>query len=182
MQHNYQWDEADICWICDNCGDRVAAITPFPLPLDSHYQRIKSNKDPRCMPPSVPTTKENIHTTGSSKALSSGHVLPMWQVPLSLLESVARRMKKGNDKGYPIHNWRSGLDDLAFLRDRASHAAYHLMYLLNGDHSVDDAQGNVDALTWFCAMINEAIRLHPEVVEKAFYSEARGEIVEEEKE
>ncbi len=116
-----------------------------------------------------------IKEVGKSKALSSGSVPSIWQVPLSLLESAARRMQKGNDKGYPIHNWRSGLDDPAFLRDRANHAATHLMRLLNGDNSVDDAQGNADALTWACCLINEALRLHPEVVKKAFYSEARGE-------
>jgi hypothetical protein len=116
-----------------------------------------------------------IHGVGTSKALSSGNVLPLWQVPLSLMESAARRYQKGNDKGYPIHNWRSGLGDPAFLRDRANHAAIHLMRLLNGDVSVDDFQGNADALTWFCAMINEAIRLQPEAVAKAFYAESRGE-------
>lgn len=119
---------------------------------------------------------QSAHGTGKSGALSSGHVLPHWEVPLSLDESAARRMDKGheNDK-YPIHNWRSGLGDVAFLRDRAGHAKVHLVRFLNGDNTVDDAQGNVDALTWFCAMINEALRLHPDTVAKAFYAEPRGE-------
>ena len=116
-----------------------------------------------------------IHSVGESKALTSGFVPPLWQVPASLMAAAARRFYKGNEKGYPIHNWRGGLGDSAFLRDRANHAAVHLMRLLNGDTSVDDAQGNADALTWFCAMINEAIRLHPEAVAAAFYNEPREE-------
>jgi hypothetical protein len=118
-----------------------------------------------------------IHAVGENKALSSGHLPPNWQVPESLIASCARRVKKGNDKGYPIHNWRSGLDDALFLRDRSNHAVRHLLHLVNGNMSIDDAQGNVDALSWFCAMINEALRLHPETVAKAFYSEPRQEVV-----
>lgn len=125
------------------------------------------------------TTKEDetVRAVGASGALTSGNVAGIWKVPVSLLESAARRMDKGTDKGYPIHNWRGGLDDPAFLRDRFNHAATHLMRLGNGDNSLDNAQGNLDALTWFCAMLNEAIRLHPDVVEKTFYSDARGEVV-----
>lgn len=121
----------------------------------------------------------NIHTVGKGKALSSGERPAYWQVPESFLAAAARRMQKGNDKGYPIHNWRSGLDDVEFLRDRANHAVRHLLHFLNGNVIVDDAQGNIDALSWFCAMINEALRLHPDVVEKAFYSEPRGEKLHE---
>ena len=112
---------------------------------------------------------------GSSKALSSGQVLPMWQVPLSLMEAAARRYLKGNEKGYPIHNWRSGLGDPLFIRDRANHAMVHMARLLNGDTSVDDLQGNVDAVVWFAAMMCEALRLYPETVKQAFYNEPRGE-------
>jgi len=122
--------------------------------------------------------KDRIHETGKSGALSSGHVPAMWQVPLSLTLSCARRMTKGNDKGYSIHNWRKGLGDVNFIRDRANHALQHLIMLMNGDMTIDDAQGNSDGLSWFVAMINEALRLHPEAVAAAFYSESRDEKVE----
>lgn len=117
----------------------------------------------------------DIVAVGTSKALTSGSLPPLWQVPLSLLEAAARRYGKGNDKGYPIHNWRGGLDDAAFLRDRANHAATHFYRLLNGDNSVDDAQGNVDALIWFGSLACEALRLHPDTWAAAFYAEARNE-------
>ena len=119
--------------------------------------------------------EREVRTAGASGALTSGRLPAVWQVPVSLVESAARRMQKGMDKGYPIHNWRSGLRDAAFLRDRANHAAVHLMRLLNGDNSVDDAQGNIDALSWFCAMANEAVKLYPDVWANAFYAESRGE-------
>lgn len=119
----------------------------------------------------------DIVPVGSSRALSSGAVLPLWQVPLSLLEAAARRYAKGNEKGYPIHNWRSGLDDAVFLRDRANHAMTHFMRLLNGDTSVDDAQGNVDAIAWFCGLACESLRLAPETWDAAFYNSPRGERV-----
>src|SRR6266478_2826188 len=65
--------------------------------------------------------KDRIHETGKSGALSSGHIVPIWQVPFSLILSCARRMLKGNEKNYSIHNWRKGLDDIKFLRDRLNH-------------------------------------------------------------
>lgn len=117
---------------------------------------------------------EEVHSVNGG-ALSSGHMPPMWQVPLSLNKSAARRMEKGNDKGYPIHNWRSGIHDPLFIRDRYNHALQHLQMLGNGDMSIDDAQGNADGVTWFCAMINEALRLYPGAVHAAFYAEPRQE-------
>lgn len=120
----------------------------------------------------------HIHPAGPSGALSSGDVPPLWQCPLSLIESFGRRALRGNLKGYDIHNWRSGLSDGIFLRDRAGHALRHLMMLLNGsgaDDEVDPVQGNIDALTFFCGLINEAYRLDPEAVKLAFYAEPRGE-------
>ena len=122
--------------------------------------------------------EREVRSVGRRGALTSRAVLPFWQVPLSLLESVARRYAKGNGKGYPIHNWRIGLDDPAFLRDRANHAAVHFMRLLNGHNEVDDAQGNLDAVGWWCAMANEALRLYPEVWAATFYAESREERVD----
>lgn len=107
--------------------------------------------------------------------------MPFDQMPLSLAESYARRAREGNipKEGrtpYPIHNWRKGLDDHLFIRDRFNHFLKHAMKLGNGIvDEEDDTQGNADAIAWFAGFINEAIRLHPEAVKKAFYSECREE-------
>ena len=120
-------------------------------------------------------------SVGDSGALSSGKSLPFWQAPLSLMESYARRALEGtlpkeNREPYPIHNWRTGLNDPLFIRDRYNHFIKHAMKLGNGiEDSEDNVQGNIDAITWFAGFINEAVRLHPEAVADAFYSDPRGE-------
>ena len=119
--------------------------------------------------------KGRIVAVGKSKALSSGSALPLWQVPHSLREAAARRMLKGNEKGYPIHNWRGGLDDVEFLRDRYNHASKHMDMIGNGDFTIDDAEGNADAVVWFMCVYLEALRLHPTVVQAAFYNSPRNE-------
>lgn len=116
----------------------------------------------------------DIKPAGTSGALTSGDVAPIWEVPVSALDAIARRMGKGHK--YPLFNWRMGLDDIAFLRDRTNHTARHLLLFSNGSTQGDDsAQGNVDAVAWWVAMMSEALRLYPETVAKAFYAEARGE-------
>lgn len=126
----------------------------------------------------VKSKADRTYAPGKSGALSSGDYVPHWEVPGSLDESAARRMAKGHKNGkYPIHNWRSGLDDIAFLRNRATNAKRHLNRFLNGSmEGDDDAQGNIDGLTWFCAVMNEALRLHSDTVALAFYGESRGEV------
>lgn len=118
---------------------------------------------------------------GESGALSSGKAPSFWQMPLSLAESFARRADEGNmpkegREPYPIHNWRTGLSDPKFIRDRYNHFIKHAFKLGNGViDEEDDTQGNIDAVAWFAGFINEAQRLHPEAVAQAFYSECRGE-------
>lgn len=110
---------------------------------------------------------------GASKATSSHEALPFWQVPLSIEESIARRIKKSQHETF---NWRRGLGDVEFIRDRAGHALEHLKALTMGKFDEEDKthQDHIDALSWFCMFINEAMRLHPGKVIEAFYSEWRG--------
>lgn len=110
---------------------------------------------------------------GASGALSSHHALPHWQVPLSLSESMARRI---NSK-YPVFNWRKGLDDVVFIRERADHALTHFKKLTMGHCDMEDPElrDHIDAVTWFCGFINEVARLCPKKLDEAFYSESRGE-------
>lgn len=115
-----------------------------------------------------------IKPVGASGALSSGDVLPIWEVPVSAMEAVARRMGKGHK--YPLFNWRKGLGDVAFMRDRTNHAMKHFMMFANGSTEGDDTpQGNVDAVAWWVAFMSEAIRLYPDIVKAAFYAESRDE-------
>ena len=122
-----------------------------------------------------------VHSVGVSGALSSGKALPYWQMPLSLAESYARRALDGNapKEGrtpHPIHNWRGGLNDAKFIRDRYNHCVKHVLKLGNGiTDEEDDVQGNIDAITWFAGFINEAQRIYPDAVKEAFYNECRGE-------
>lgn len=123
-----------------------------------------------------------VHSVGASGALSSGKALPFWQMPLSLAESYARRALEGalpkeGREPYPIHNWRKGLSDPVFIRDRFDHFLKHAIKLGNGITDAEDGvQGNADAIAWFAGFINEAIRLYPDAVKEAFYNECRGEI------
>lgn len=122
-----------------------------------------------------------VVSVGKSGALSSGKPLPIWQMPMSLVLSYARRALEGilpkeGRTPYPIHNWRKGLNDPKFIRDRYYHFMVHSLKLGNGVTDEEDTiQGNIDAITWFAGFINEVERLHPEALQEAFYSECRGE-------
>jgi len=97
------------------------------------------------------------------------------------MESYARRALEGNlpkegRKPYPIHNWRKGLSDPLFIRDRFNHALKHMIKIGNGiEDDEDNTQENIDAISWWAGFINEAQRLYPEAVKSAFYSECREE-------
>lgn len=104
----------------------------------------------------------------------------LWRVAaLPLMEGIDRRMEKADAKpngGYAIHNWKEGLDDITFLRDRVGHTLVHLLRLMSGSVDGDDSvQGNSDALSWGAMFIAEAVANHKEAFEKAFYTEPRGE-------
>ena len=118
--------------------------------------------------------KDKIKNVGTSGAQSSGFYLPFEQVPWSLIESAARRIAKGQEKGYEVFNWKKGLNDPEFLRDRFRHFLNHVNAVVEGIVDHDDLRGNADAMTWFMMLLNEAIKVYPDAVHKAFYHEERG--------
>lgn len=111
-----------------------------------------------------------VKPVGTTGAMSSGSYLPYEQVPRSLTDAAARRLKKGQDKGYEVFNWRKGLSDPEFIRDRFRHFKNHIEDLVNDTDTEDDMQGNVDAMAWFVMLLCEADK---DAVAKAFYHELR---------
>lgn len=111
------------------------------------------------------------------KALSSGKYLPYEEIPRSLNDAVARRLQGGQDKGYPALNWRQGLNDPVWLRERWRHFRNHVMDVEEGIVTEDGLQGNGDAMAWFVMVFVEAVKLHPEAVAEALrYTEKGGSI------
>lgn len=131
------------------------------------------------IPPVVNIQSGDVKMIG--KAATSGVARHrLWRVAaLPLMEGIDRRMEKADNKpdgGYAIHNWKEGLDDVTFLRDRVGHTLVHLLRLMGGSVDGDDSvQGNSDALSWGAMFIAETVANHKEAWEKAFYAEPRGE-------
>lgn len=88
----------------------------------------------------------------------SSEVLPYDLVPPVLFEEVARRFALGLKK-YGRDNWRKGLADPDYLRDRANHAMQHLLnYMHNLNNGEDFAIENLAAVGWAVAVLLEAER------------------------
>ena len=87
----------------------------------------------------------------SSGAKRSEKVLPWWMIPWDALEVIVKRFKKGQDKGYGVHNWKRamGTGDLEFIRQLYDHTQRHLaqFILLAGKWDVDgENEGPLDHL------------------------------------
>lgn len=79
-------------------------------------------------------------------------------LPPILLEQVAKRFEAGAVK-YGPENWRKGLADTEYLRDRANHALQHLLNYIHGiDNGGDGPTENLAAVGWAVAVLLEAER------------------------
>lgn len=97
---------------------------------------------------------ENIVTFPSGAASSSAPRYDL--VPRALLEAVATRFEAGARK-YGENQWRKGLRDPQFLRERANHALQHLLNYIHGtDNGEDTAVDNLGAVGWAVAVLLEA--------------------------
>ena len=111
-----------------------------------------------------------------SGAKTSDNLPPFWEMPLAAMEAYARRLKVGHR--YGIMNWRKGLSDVEFVRDRMNHLIKHLMMVANGIEEGDNTTpSNIDAVVWGAGFLAEVQAKHPETIKKAFYSECRYEKV-----
>ena len=80
-------------------------------------------------------------------------------VPRVLLDAVERRFALGAKK-YGDNQWRAGLHDPEFLRERANHALTHLLnYIYGTDNGEDSPEDNLAAVGWAVAVLLEAARL-----------------------
>lgn len=112
-------------------------------------------------------TEDTKVTTGKSAALSSKKSLYYHDIPPEFYRRTALRHTGGhtkyNDDPVPITmnlNWRIGLDDPLYVMDRLNHMFEHYVDLLENGNSKDD---NLGAISWCCAFLMEAERLHPDV-------------------
>lgn len=82
------------------------------------------------------TNDQSDHHRFASGARSS-EVKPDYRlIPQPALRRLATRFRLGADH-YGENNWRSGLQDPSFLRDRLNHAIEHLALYSNGDRTDD---------------------------------------------
>lgn len=96
--------------------------------------------------------------TSKSGAKSSekmpAYLLIPWR-PIS--ERVARRFELGESK-YGRDNWRKGLDDRAWIEDRANHAMEHLMKVLDKIRRgvrTDEGDDDLAGVAWAMFVIAE---------------------------
>lgn len=102
-----------------------------------------------------------------SGAKSSGRALPYDAIPFSLDNAVARRLELGMMK-YTRDNWKLGLDEPEYIRDRVNHLYRHLRLIQTGDESEESLEANVDAVAWGAMFLAEAATEHNLAFRQAF--------------
>lgn len=76
------------------------------------------------------------------------------QLHIYSMSRVAAIYEEGEVK-HGRDNWKNGIHDEAFKRDRANHAFQHLKLWMEGDRTVD----HLAKVGWFCDMMMEIERL-----------------------
>lgn len=95
----------------------------------------------------------------AAPSAATSPTLPYHLVPPVLLEAVARRFEQGAQK-YGANQWRAGLQDPAWLANRANHALAHLLNYMHGvKQDGDSPSDNLAAAGWGIATLLEAERL-----------------------
>lgn len=118
------------------------------------------------------TNPSDPKTIFKSGAESSGTTLPFDAISPSQPISTARRIQRGLVKGYPRDNWKRGLGEVEYIRERVCHGFEHFLRLMDGSKDGDDnIQGNIDAINWCGMFMAEAYRSHPDVFRAAFDAE-----------
>jgi hypothetical protein len=97
----------------------------------------------------MPTFVNGVETRERAPHFSS--------IPYSFLEALGKRYTLGDDR-YGRDNWRNGLSDIEFLRERANHLAWHVLRYLSGEFGEDTEEENLAAAAWGCATLIEAKR------------------------
>ena len=69
------------------------------------------------------------------------------QIPFESLEALGDIFVEGEEK-YGRDNWKRGVDDIPFQRERARHARRHLYLWVNGDRS----EPHLAKVMWFCVI------------------------------
>jgi hypothetical protein len=64
-------------------------------------------------------------------------------VPIESITYIAERLGFGAER-HGEHNWRQGVNDPVFIRDRKNHAIEHLLAYVSGQTSKPDKTGKVD--------------------------------------
>lgn len=105
--------------------------------------------------------------TGKSGALSSKKSLYYNDIPPELLRRIALRYTVGHVK-YSDDitmnlNWREGLDDEFYVRDRFNHLWEHLVDFSENGNKNDD---NLGAIAWCCGFLMEVERIHPKMLRR----------------
>lgn len=78
-------------------------------------------------------------------------------IPMEADLCLADRLQKGIDSGYAKDNWRKGLSDPDFLRDRQNHMEQHFKDFKAGNFTEDDEWGHIGAIMWWCML--QAVRI-----------------------
>lgn len=104
-------------------------------------------------------------TPGKSEALSSSQALYYDDVPSELYRRIALRHTVGHKKYSPQItqnlNWRVGLTDPFYIKDRLNHIFLHLIeFLDNGDDNDDNLAG----IVWNCGFLMEVERVAPKLL------------------
>lgn len=123
-------------------------------------------------PPSQP--QPEVIRKFESGARSSGFKVPYFLIPREVLAVLADRFRLGATK-YTINEWKKGGTDVAFVRDRFNHMYEHMLKFVEGGDDEDNRLDSIVAVLINSVFITYWTIKHPDVIDRAFYTDPRGE-------
>lgn len=112
------------------------------------------------MPKRVIENETSLQTIGSSAASSSHEALYYHLISSSTLRRLAQRITSGAKK-YGQAEWRQGINDAEYVRDRFNHLFEHLLKFKEEGNEGDD---NIGAMLWALHCLDEVHRLCPDAL------------------
>lgn len=104
--------------------------------------------------------ENNKVTIGKTSAASSHEAMYYHLAAPATIRRMVQRLTSGARK-YGSVNWRVGLNDAEYVRDRFNHLFEHMLKFMESGNTEDD---NIGAMLWSLNCLAEVERLAPEAL------------------
>lgn len=141
-------------WTCDRCG----YISHNEIAMRQHFAKEHAQEGGSATGVRDVASETTKVQTGNSKAVSSKEALYYHLISPSLIRRLALRKTVGGKK-YGQVQWRQGINDREYVRDRFNHLWEHLLKFMESGNTKDD---NIGGMVWALDCLSEVERLCPE--------------------